>query len=360
MAQAELPIPNLSQDEQRVLDRALVRAVADLQGPATAAERVAAGGRLLALALALGGGAAVYWLRPADLAGLAALLLAGAAYAFLLIASHEMVHGTWIGWRSLEHVLGCLLSWPMAWPFATYARLHRLHHRWNGLDGRDPERTQPLPEDPLPATPPGHWLRRHPFAVRCLLQGGVGLILDTAWNGWRLRTVDPRLAGARLLDGGGVVLLHAGLLMVAISQGVVLRYMLFWLVLERVIGAIVQYRSLVEHHGLWLNAGGSGSAGALPHRLRQLATTRDVGSGPWLNALMGGLPHHSAHHAFPSLPSARLPEASARLQAVLEAHGWPLPTRVGGYGEGLEDRVGDGMVVEPVSDKGPISDKNKR
>jgi hypothetical protein len=46
---------------------------------------------------------------------------------------------------SLEFGLGCLLSWPMAWPLATYSRLYLLHHRWNGLDARDPERTQPLP-----------------------------------------------------------------------------------------------------------------------------------------------------------------------------------------------------------------------
>jgi fatty acid desaturase len=357
MAQPVPPIPTLRREETRALDRALARAVADLQGPPSAAERVAAIGRLLALALAFGVGAAGYGLRPADLMGLAALMLASVAYALLLIASHEMAHGTWLGWRGLEFGLGCLLSWPLAWPFATYARLHRLHHRWNGGDSRDPERTQALPDDPLPPTPLGHWLRHHPFAVRCLLLGGVGLIFDTAWNGWRLRTVDPHLAWARRLDGAGVILLQTGLLVVAIRQGAMLRYLLGWLVLERVVGGIMQYRGLVEHHGLWHNAGGRSSA--LPQRLRQLATTRDVASGPGLNALLGGLPHHSTHHAFPSLPSPRLPEASARLQAVLMAHGWPLPRRVGGYGEGLEDRVGDGLVAEPVSDKGPISDKNK-
>ncbi|MEB3260618.1 MAG: fatty acid desaturase [Cyanobacteriota bacterium] len=323
----------------RELDRALVEAVRDLQGPPTAAERLWAGGRLMALLLVLGAAARVYWLRPLDPPGVAVLLLAGVAYALVLIATHEMVHGTWLGWRSLEFALGCLLGWPMAWPFATYGRLHRLHHRWNGLDPRDPERTQTLPEDPPPPTPLHGWVERHPFAVRCLLLGGVGLIVDTVWKGWRLRGVDRRLNRARLLDGAGVILLHAGLLAMAIQRGVLLRYVLFWLVLERVIGCVVQYRGLVEHHGLWPDE--ADAAHALPQRLRQLASTRDVACGAWLHALMGGLPHHSAHHAFPWVPTARLPEASARLQAVLRERGWPLPCRVQGYGEGIQVLCGE-------------------
>jgi fatty acid desaturase len=61
--------------------------------------------------------------------------------------------------------------------------------------------------------------------------------------------------------------------------------------------------------------------------LTQLYATRNVTAHAWLNALMGGLPHHSAHHAFPWIPSQRLPEASHRIAAVLDRHGCPpLPT----------------------------------
>lgn len=289
---------------------------------------------MIVLSVVLAAGAILYWILPGSGWGLIALISAGLAYALLLIASHEMVHGTLFGVPSLEFGLGCLLSWPMAWPFATYARLHRLHHRWNGLDARDPERTQALPQDPLSTSPFGCWLQLHPFVVRCLLLGGVGLILDTAMKGWQLRKVDPRLKAAQGLDGVGVLVCHGAMLTLAISQGVVLRYLLFWIVLERVIGVVVQYRGLVEHHGLWNKAQEAGAASVVPQRIRQLATSRDVASGPWLNAWMGGLPHHSAHHAFPALPSARLPEASARINALLRVHHWPLPSRLESYGEG--------------------------
>jgi fatty acid desaturase len=337
MGHPDDPIPTPSRQRVRELDLLLVKAVADLHGPITWVERLASAGRLLGLLLLLVAAIAAYWLLPAGFAGCLVLLLAGVAYALLLIATHEMVHGTLLGWRSLEFGLGCLLSWPMAWPFATYARLHLLHHRWNGGDGRDPERTQRLPADPLPASPLQGWLQCHPFALRCLLLGGVGLIVATARQGWRLRTVDLRLDQARRLDGAGVILLHSCLLALAIHQGVLLRYALLWLVLERVIGAVVQYRGLVEHHGLWRQAAGQSGAEPLPQRLRQLATSRDVASGPWLNALMGGLPHHSTHHAFPALSTARLPEATLRLHAVLRSQGWPLPPRLKTYAAALRE-----------------------
>lgn len=327
-------MPSQREGQLQRLDRMLVQAVAELHGPPTAKERLATAGRLLALSLVLAAGAVVYWMLPACAWGVVALITAGVAYSFLLIASHEMVHGTFWGQRSLDFGLGCLLSWPMAWPFATYARLHRLHHRWNGIDARDPERTQSLPQDPLAASPFGRWLEHHPFAVRCLLLGGVGLILDTARKGWQLRGVDPRLKAAQRVDAAGVLLVHAAMFTLAISQGVVMRYLFFWIVLERVIGAVVQYRGLVEHHGLWERAQRADGGGVLPHRFRQLATSRDVASGVWLNALMGGLPHHSTHHAFPALPSARLPEASARIHALLVSHQRPLPSRLESYRDG--------------------------
>ena len=57
--------------------------------------------------------------------------MAGVAYALLLIATNEMVHGTLLGWPLLEMVLACLISWPMAWPHATYARLQRSGWCWS-------------------------------------------------------------------------------------------------------------------------------------------------------------------------------------------------------------------------------------
>ncbi|WP_366146297.1 fatty acid desaturase [Crocosphaera sp.] len=42
--------------------------------------------------------------------------------------------------------------------------------------------------------------------------------------------------------------------------------------------------------------------------------------GNWVNWLMGGLPYHSIHHAFPAIPFDKLPEAYQAVQIVLKKH----------------------------------------
>jgi fatty acid desaturase len=233
------------------LDRDLCAAVADLGGASTWGERAWTVARLFGLGGVLIGGSWLFWMLPLGVPTVAVLTMAGVAYALLLIATHEMVHGTLLGWRRIETMIACLLSWPMAWPYLTYARLHRLHHRWNGRDPRDPERTDVLLVERLQASPLRRWQQSHQQPWRILVLGGVGLIADTMIKGLQLQRVDPRLGLARLGDGIGVVVVHTAMLSVAVVKGEIWHYLLFWLVLERVIGGIVQLRGLVEHHGLW-------------------------------------------------------------------------------------------------------------
>lgn len=267
------------------------------------------------------------WRAKEPLPMLAAALLAGVAYALLLIGTHEAVHGTLLGMPRVEFALSCLISWPMAWPFATYASLHLLHHRWNGRDPRDPERTEPLPTERREAGPLRRWQQHHPLLARALVLGGLGLIASTYGHGVRLRGEDRRLAGRLAIDATGSLLMQAALLSLAISQGVLGRYLLFWLVLERAIGAIVQSRGVIEHQGLWRSGEN--------HLLTQLYATRTVGTTAWLNLLMGGLPHHAAHHAFPAIPFQQLPLATQRIEARLNEAGRPALPRAGSYREAL-------------------------
>jgi fatty acid desaturase len=162
-------------------------------------------------------------------------------------------------------------------------------------------------------------MQRHLFWWRVGVLGGLGLIVDTVRKGLALQLQDPGLKKARFLDGAGVMVVHTVMLVIALSREEFWRYLLFWLLLERVIGVIVQFRGMVEHHLLWRSAEAQ--------LLTQLYATRNITAGSWLNALMGGLPHHSAHHAFPAIPSERLPLASHRIALVLQRYGAPpLPT----------------------------------
>jgi fatty acid desaturase len=293
----------------RPLIRDLHAAVADLQAMAT---RPAWGRVLVLLALLAAGGLGFWQLQTWPLR-LAAALLIALVETLLLIASHEACHGTLIGRRRLEPVLAALISWPMAWPWFSYRLLHRLHHRWNGRDRRDPERIhQQLP---------GGWRQ-------LALAGGVGLILRTLQEAWRLQAQQPALRRALLLDGLGIVLVQALILALVIHHGELLAYALCWLVVERVAGALLQLRGAIEHWHLWHPQ---------PHPLlSQLYGSRTVAVPDWLNGWLGGLPHHSAHHAFPAIATGRLPQATARLEAVLKAHGYsPLPC-CQGYGEAVK------------------------
>lgn len=312
---------------QSELVRDLCAVVADLGDEPSRDERLFAVLQLGLLTALLLSFSWFYWWLPLSWTAVTAVLLAGMAYALILMATHEMVHGTWLGYPKFEQLLACLLSWPMAWPHLTYSRLHRFHHRWNGTDSRDPERTTPQSHELEAAGRLRRLLQRHPLLVRMLVLGGVGLIADTANKGRQLQAADRSLRRAYLVDGAGVIVLHSALLVVAISQGVLLRYLLFWLLLERTIGAIMQFRGLVEHHGLW-RAQGS-------HLLTQLYASRSITPSPWLNALMGGLPHHSVHHAFPWIPAARLPKASQRIASVLRRHKAPAMPQLSNYGEAM-------------------------
>jgi len=327
------------------LVRDLCAEMRDLGGALTTSERARSTLRLTALSALLLGGAWLYWRLPLGGAAIGAVLISGVAYGLLLIAPPEMVHGTLLGFRTLEQWLACLLSWPMAWPYLTYARLHHLHHRWNGCDPRDPERTTPLPQERLAAGPLRRLVHRHLLWWRVGVLGGVGLIVDTARKGFSLHRQDQGLVQAQFIDGAGVTVLHTAMLLVALSQGELWRYLLFWLLLERVIGAIVQFRGMVEHHLLW--------RAREAQLLTQLYATRNINAGRWLNALMGGLPYHCAHHAFPAIPSERLPVATRRITMVLERHGAPpLPT-LQSYGEALRVMIA-AQNTPALSCSGPL------
>jgi fatty acid desaturase len=128
------------------------------------------------------------------------------------------------------------------------------------------------------------------------------------------------------IDGVGIVALHGVLLGWALTAGAIGRYLVFWVVVERIVGIIIQAREHLEHYGLWRSSHS--------HLLTQLYATRNVQAIGLVNWLMGGLPYHSIHHAFPGIPFDRLPEAFDRVQAVLAAHGQPPLVVAPGYWPG--------------------------
>jgi fatty acid desaturase len=112
----------------------------------------------------------------------------------------------------------------------------------------------------------------------------------------------------------------------AIWLGGLLKLLLMLFVVERIVGAVMQVRGMIEHHGLWQPSS--------TYELTQLYTSRNIDAGPVVNFLMGGLPHHSLHHAYPSIPYHNLPEASRIASTILKEHGKPPLPMVSSYAAG--------------------------
>jgi fatty acid desaturase len=266
---------------------------------------------------------ALAWSSGNLFAFVAITTLAGIFYAFWIICSHDSVHQTLTGWPWFETIAPRLTTWPMFWPYGTYVLLHRLHHGWNGIDLRDPERVQWTQTEYQGASTLLRWYVRHQGLLDMFVLGGIGLILKTLIHGWKLRTVLPQLRTQLWLDLMGILAIQGGLLVWFGQRGEIGRYLLFWLILERTIGAIGQARDRLEHYGMWGQVGG--------YQLTQLYTCRNLDTYPWVGWLMGGLNYHAVHHAFPDIPFNKLPVAFDRLQAVLQRHDLPLMLQGRGY-----------------------------
>lgn len=249
--------------------------------------------------------------------------IAGVFYAFWFMCTHDAVHHTLTGWVTFEECISRLISWPMLWPFGTYAQLHRLHHGWNGVDLRDPERVQWTVSDYQQASPLLRWYVHHQWAIDLLGLGGIGLIVKTVLSALRLRDHLPMLQRMLWLDAWGILLVQGLLVAIAIWHHQIGRYLLFWFILERTIGLIAQARDHLEHYGMWHPARG--------HQLTQIYSCRNLTTHPWVSWLMGGLDDHAVHHAFPNLPFNQLPNARRRIQQVLAQHHLPPMTQGRGY-----------------------------
>ncbi|HEY9624427.1 MAG TPA: fatty acid desaturase [Crinalium sp.] len=266
---------------------------------------------------------ALAWTAPNMAGFLGYTAIAGIFYAFWLICTHDATHHTLTGWAWFDEGAPRLISWPMVWPYGAYSYLHHLHHAWNGIDLRDPERVQWAIAEYQQAPPWQQWYVRHQWWIDLFVLGGLGLIAKTTLHALRLKSQTPVLQRHLWLDGLGILVVQASLTLIAIGHHRLLDYILFWIVLERVIGILLQTRDHLEHYALWGSTAG--------HQLTQLYACRNLDTHPVMAWLMGGLNDHAVHHAFPSIPFNHLPEAFCRTTAILQQHGWPPLLREQGY-----------------------------
>ncbi|BAU15598.1 fatty acid desaturase [Leptolyngbya sp. NIES-3755] len=182
------------------------------------------------------------------------------------------------------------------------------------------------------------WYVRHQWQIDLLILGRFGMIGKTIVRGWQLGKTMPAIRRVFLFDAIAIVLVQTSCLTVAVLTHHLWRYLVFWLILERVIGVLIQARDHLEHYGMWSQAAG--------HQLTQLYSSRNLAMHPMVAWLVGGLNYHSVHHAFPSIPFNRLPEAFIRVETVLQQHHLPALTVGCGYVEETRRLSAQPSVIE--------------
>jgi fatty acid desaturase len=318
-SQLKQPIPT----ESASLGKALLAATADLHQVHPGAGLV----RFLGLGLLTGGSLTMAWCSQ-DWLGFCAYALVGSlAYSFWIICNHDAIHGTLTGWRWFDAIAPRLMSWPILIPLGTYGEIHRLHHAWNGVNLQDPERVQWTATEYAQASGAARWYVRHQWAMNVLVLGVAGLIVKTFRSGLAHRERLPAVQRQMGLDVAGIALIQGGiclgLLRLEAPALVWLRYGVMLLLLERVMSLVIQGRDYLEHYGCW---GKQDS-----HLLTQLYGTRNVKTHGIVNWLMGGLPHHGIHHAFPAIPFDQLPTAQERIAEILGDRNYPPIPQGPGY-----------------------------
>ncbi|NEP19828.1 MAG: hypothetical protein F6J97_23565 [Leptolyngbya sp. SIO4C1] len=225
------------------LEQDLRTAVADLHGvhPGQGLRR------FLLIGSAVVGLSAIAWQAPNPFLFTVLTVMVGIAYAFWLISTHDATHRTLTGWRWFDTLMPRLISWPMVWPFGTYALIHRLHHGWNGTNLRDPERIQWTLAEYQQASALLRWYARHQWMIDIFVLSGLGLIVKTLLQGLSLQEIQPRLRLQLALDLSGIILIQSSLIALAYVMGYgILKYLLFWLLIERTVGIIIQTRDHLE------------------------------------------------------------------------------------------------------------------
>lgn len=261
------------------------------------------------------------WASESTLGFLGFGTLAAFFYARLLISTHDCIHHTWTGIKLFDEAYPRLLSWPMIWFHGTYSSIHHLHHKMNGQTTEDPERVHWTQDEYEAASPIGKLVGRNIGFFNIFVFAGFGMIVKTALAGIRMRDRSKSLRRNLVIDTIGILIMNGLIYGWAIQSGNLLKYIAFYILVERVAGGILNFRAWIEHYGLW---------GKRHHYFQtQIANCRNIKGNFVSRWLFINLNYHSVHHSFSKVPFYNLAEAHKRLKAVYQKHGQDIPMEEG-------------------------------
>ncbi len=283
--------------------------------------------------------------RPSTEAFVLWSLMAGLYYASAFVTTHDAIHRTLTGWNGFDEVTARVLSYVGLWPHCLYHELHVLHHKMNGSDPQDPERPQWTEGEYRRASPLVKWYVRNQWALDMFVLGGFGFIGKHAAHGIARWKNSPAIRHAIISDVAGILVQNGIIYAIAIHYGAGLRYLMMYLIMERIVGMVHQFRSHIEHYGLW----GRRESGIET----QIFCSRNLRTNELASFYFNRLNYHSVHHAFPRIPFYHLREAHERLARLLGDKGSRLPEDQSYFATAI--RLARHPVVIRETDVVPIS-----
>lgn len=240
-------------------------------------------------------------------------VVGGLAYAYALIPTHDAIHYTLTGWKWVDELYSRLVAYPIIWTHGTYAHVHRIHHRMNGLDVADPERKNPTEAEYFHQNPIKRFYYRHRLMVDVFVFAGLGLIITNLRDGFRYGKKSASARRAVFGDLLGILLTHAMIIAALLPLGLVSQFYLLVIIWERVAGGILQFRAHIEHDSIDLAVG--------HHYLLQITSCRNIRTHHLISRYFNRLTYHSVHHTFPNVPFYSLPAAHAVMVQFASQHG---------------------------------------
>ena len=305
----------------------LQAAVADLHAmrPGPGLAKVALYGTLLAICFFIAAQ------QKSNSLFIASCIPLGLIFGFFIILTHDAIHHTLTGWAWFDNLLPRLLSYPFLWCHGCYAEIHMVHHRTNGWDLTDPERVQPTQDEYDAASSFAKWTMRNQFLWNIFICGGIGMMMGLFFESLKRARHSRAVRRALIQDVTGMFFANSIILTAAVTFGFWQKWLIGYVVVERITGAIQQFRSTLEHYDTW---------GKQAHFLEtQVLSSRNVRTNSLVSFVFNGLNFHSVHHAFPKVPFFSLKQAHQRLEALYTKAGGPQLAQTPGYARGFLNYV---------------------
>jgi fatty acid desaturase len=230
-------------------------------------------------------------------AWLAASIVHGVVLSFLFTPLHETIHGTafrtpWMNAIVAEVFGFLLLLQPRYFRF-----FHFAHHRHTQDRSRDPELSTPRPANPRQYA----WYLTGLLYWRAQIAAIIGHAIGTTHQSFI-----PASAAAKVNTEARLHVLGYGLVVgTSIGFG---RGEIIWLwVIPALLGQPFLRAYLLAEHA------------ACPLVADMLANTRTTFTNGLIRYLAWNMPHHTAHHALPTVPFYRLPKLTATLGQHLQS-----------------------------------------